>query len=259
MNPANQTLNPAMAASAVSTVSPSAFPAKPPAAAGPRSPAAVRPLADVGTVTSVHRPWFAILAVISFFLALIGTFVIYSFNVSTGARLASATTAVEDVRAQLAAPPYSDIEKQVNLIEQLLSGYRTAVASQVDYGPFIDSLATVTPKNMTIDSLTLDDKGVLRLTGLTNSFESAGKAHLAYKESVYLQNVMLESINLNDKDGTISFSLTGQLQKDRLKSSAATAQSGVENAASVAPVDPLAPASSLPPAVTPTPPINSGE
>lgn len=271
----NQTLNPTMAVPAATVATQKAYTARPlvavaapanapanapasapaSAPAGPRPPAAVRPLAGVGTVTSVHRPWFAILVVISFFLALIGTFVIYSFNISTGARLATAAAAVEDVKGQLAAPPYSDIEEQIKLIEQLLNGYRTAVNSQIDYGPFIDSLATVTPKNMTIESLTLDDKGVVRLTGLTNNFESAGKAHLAYKESVYLQNVILESVALNDKDGTVSFSLTGQLRKDRLIPSVTVNQPVAESVTTVAPVDPLAPAA----AGAPTPPVNSGE
>lgn len=196
-----------------------AIPARPVTAAPipPVAPAASAALPHVPPVTATHRPWLAIFSVFAVFIALVGSFILYFLNVSTAARIKEADSSIARLTTQLTTPPLSETDQQAKRLNSSLAGYKAAVAKQLDYSLFLSHLTTVTPKDVTLDSIAIDKNGSVKLAGRAPSYEAAGKAHLAFESSSFLSKVILDSVSFSDKDRLVSFAISATLKKEKLR------------------------------------------
>lgn len=197
-----------------------------PAASQPAQP--VRPIAPqarplapnlshIPTVTTSKRPWAVIFAVFGTFIALIGTFILYSLNITTASQIKAEESKIVTLKSQINNPPLSETNNQIKRINSSLQGYKTALGKQDDYSLFLTELANVTPKDIKLDSLAVDEKGGIRLTGRGPTFESVGKARLAYVGWPFLTGTVLDSVGISDKDDVVVFNLSGTIKKELLR------------------------------------------
>lgn len=204
----------ASAAQPIGTVPTAVPPVATPAAGIPRP--AGQPLPNVSKITAVRRPWLAIFAMLAVFIALIGSFVLYFMRVSTQSKITQAETSIKKYNEQLSTGALAEVAQRVGTINGALQGYATVTKTQLDYRLLIDHLVQITPKDVRIDTLTVDEQGGVRLVLIAPNYESAGKAHLSYRSSVFMESINLDSVAMGDKEKQVSLSLSGILKKDRL-------------------------------------------
>lgn len=216
---------------AMPAAAPPVAPAAPAANMPPlQRPAVAAPLTNVSTVTAIRRPWFTIFSVLAVFVSLVGAFIIYFLNVSTASKITEAEAEIANLTAQLASPPLSEVNEQVQRIQSAAQGYKAALARQFDYSLFVSHLVDVTPKEVLLDNVSVDSTGVVKITGKAPNFEAAGRAKLAFQQSTFLANVVLDSVGLADGKSEVNFALSGSLQKDKLRPQTAQSSSATEPA-----------------------------
>lgn len=170
-------------------------------------------------VTSVRRPWGAMLAVASVFVALVGLFIIYFVNTTTHSRIKSQEGAIAQVQNLLQNPPLADTDKTVKTISAALAGYTGKIDQQLDYALIVEALPSLLPSSVTLDSLVIDQKGSLKLSGVAPNFDLVGKLRLSLVGSPLLQDVQVDSLNLSQEKGTVSFTGQATINLDKLKKS----------------------------------------
>lgn len=187
----------------------------------------VKPL-DIPGINAVRRPWLAMLSVLSLFIALIGTFIIYSLRISTESRITAAEDRIQVLQTELSNPPLADTDKQYKLIANSLQGYKTASARRLEYYRFFTELPTLLPNNISLDSLLIDEKGQVRMAGRTDSFDNAGLAKLAVEKISYFSSAKLDTVGLSESGGSkkVGFTISATLKKDRLMANAKPTISG---------------------------------
>lgn len=185
-------------------------------------PAEAASLAGVTGVTGGSRPWFTIMAVVTVFVALIGTFILYFMNVATQARITDAEDRVKRLNQQIASPPLSQTDRQLKGINNSLQGYKTAAAKIRPLGTLINQLPSITPKDMAISSMVIDEKSNIRIVAEASAFETAGKALQSFQQVPLLTNVKLENLTFSEKEGKrrINFEFSGALNKETPKTNA---------------------------------------
>lgn len=239
MMPAPSVAAPAGQESPIQAPNPAAAASQAPLPTGPMSglaPAGNQPgaLPKISEVAPQSRPWLVIFAVVAAFIAIIGCFILYFLNVTTKAEIDQTGQKIESLTAEIAGPPLSEAEKVATAIKAALSGYEQAVNQQIDFPAISEQFLATTPKDMKLQSWTLDDKGALHLSATFPDFLSAGKALLAYRQAPFLTNVKMDSIGLNDKAGkkSIDVSMSATVAVDKFllnkKSSAPSPEATIE-------------------------------
>lgn len=168
----------------------------------------------IGEVAPLARPWPAIFAVAAVFIALIALFIAYFLDVRYVAQTKRDTAKAESVRTALQDPSLVETEQQVTQYATAIAGYQIASARQYDYAKLLTEIDQRLPKDALLDSITINEKGIVRLTGRATSFEVAAKAHESYKASAMLKNVALADVSLGSNRSTqqINFTISGTAQ-----------------------------------------------
>ena len=181
---------------------------------------------DIQSVTTLAKPWDAIFAIVAALIALLGIFVIYFLNVATSAQIRQADQTIGQLTTALNTEPLLSTKQQVQRLSVALTGYQQANSQKYNYGPFNEQLASITPKEVLVNALSLDEKGVLRLTATATNFVNAGKALLAFRQSAMLSGVTLDSVAMtsNDNRQQINFTLLATLRPEFLGANGTTNQ-----------------------------------
>lgn len=179
--------------------------------------------AKVGSVTPLSKPWAAIYASAAVIIMLFALFILYFLNVQANAQIKSHEEAIVALNQELTSEPLLSTAKTAAILNQAIGGYTRALGNQSDYALFNSEITKVTPKNIRIATLSVDDKGTVRIAATANDFVSAGKALLAYRQTPIFTQVTLPTVSLTEKDGNrlVSFTIAATLNKSRLKSTQA--------------------------------------
>jgi Tfp pilus assembly protein PilN len=181
-------------------------------------------LPPIDGVTPIEKPWLSVFASLAVIICFVATFILYFLNVSASSKIETLSVQIKESQDALANEPLASLERQVTQLATALTGYRTAVSQQLDYGLLDDELKKATLKEITFDSLSQDDKGVFRVSGRANDFVAVAKMLLAYRQSPFLSNADLEAVSLTerDEDKKVTFILVGNLKRTYLGSKSAT-------------------------------------
>lgn len=183
---------------------------------------------EIGSITPLTRPWNAIFATAAVFIALIALFVAYFMDVRYLAQARGSEAKIVTLTAQLQEGDLVAAEREMTKYASAINGYQAAVLNQRDHSALLRELDLRTPKDAIIDSVSMDEKGMVKLLGRTNSFLTVAKAYLSFKGSSLVKNVTLNDTSLGDPSTgqKINFTITGIAQ---LSSTDVTTQSADEN------------------------------
>ena len=146
-------------------------------------------LPNIQGVTPMGRPWSSIFAAFSVIIMLIALFAVYAMAVTTKAQITRTEQQISDVTSQLQNEPLASTENQILGIIGSIQGYKKSSLEQYNYAYFNEDIRKKTPAEVTLDAITVDEKGTVRLAGTAGSFIAAGKALLAYRQASLLSGV----------------------------------------------------------------------
>ncbi len=174
---------------------------------------------SISSVAPVNRPWPAIFATLAVLIALIGSFIIYFLNVKTAAEISSVQARIADVNDRLRSEPLLSVGQTATALAKSLSGYSQAASTQYDFSLLNSEIERLTPTDVNLVTLGIDEKGIVRIGGQANDFVQVGKAFLSYKNGNLLKNVtIVQVVYSNQESGKkIAFTITGALDKQVLK------------------------------------------
>lgn len=181
------------------------------------SPASAN-LPHIDPVTAGKVSLTVILSMMTLFVSLVGTFVIYFTNVSTKSRIKQTETSIQQLTKIIESPPLSLANQKLTAVNRALAGYSAAAATKINFQDFFERLPTRTPKDMRISSLTIDSEGKVRIAGSGTVFDTAGKSILAFASSAGLTDIALSNIGLSGGEGQrlVTFELTAKLDRSQL-------------------------------------------
>lgn len=184
-------------------------------------------LPTMAGVTSLHKPWAAIFSIVLLIIVVVGSFILYVLNVRTNSQAEAAENRSKELTEKIEAEPLKTVEARAKAVAAALTGYRSARESQLDLGLFNQTVRDLVPKNLIIDSLTLDEKGNVRVSVQSDTFIDSGKLLLAFKGSPLFSTAELETADLERADGRkpVSAVVIGTINASYLQSGSSDTQS----------------------------------
>jgi hypothetical protein len=158
-------------------------------------------LPSMEAVTALHKPWTAIFGVILLIITIVGSFVLYALNVQAAAKTEEAQNRSKELSDKIGAEPLKTVEKQAKAVQAALTGYRTARGEQLDLGLLNQQVRDLMPKNVVVDSLTIDDKAGFRVAVQSDTFIDSGKLLISFREAPMFSTAELETASLDKQEG----------------------------------------------------------
>ena len=181
---------------------------------------AASPLPKISSVTTTVKPWPAIFSIIGIFISLTGTFILYFSNVSTTQRINLVNNQINEETEQINSEPLSSVKSQVTRTKSSITGYKAILQEQLDYSLVLANILKYNPDGATVDTFSVDEKGLVTIIERANDFITTGKSLFAYRQSPVMSNVTIEGVSFSGKDTTgsqVNFTIKAILDKSAVK------------------------------------------
>lgn len=171
-------------------------------------------------VAGEERSWTVIFAIVTIIVTLLGSFILYFLVVTAKAKVRTTQTKIDELTRTLASEPLASLDRQATALAASLAGYKTALANVRDYTKLLDEVNALTPKDVKISSLGLDDKGEIRFTASSSNLISAGRTFYSYRKSKIFSGITFQAISLSTKDNSlkVDFIISGSVNRQNLGS-----------------------------------------
>ncbi len=152
-----------------------------------------------------------VFAYLVFVFSLVGAAGVYLYSASLTSQLASDDTALQQ---KISSLDQTTIESLLRLQSRLVSA-KTLLNNHVAFSGIFDLLESITPVNVRFSSVNISYDGVgqttLTASGVAKDFNTLAYASNYLGQDPQLKNAIFSGIAINNKDGTVSFSLSATL------------------------------------------------
>lgn len=173
-------------------------------------------ISNIPSVTAGRQPWEVIFAVLTVFITLTGVFIVYFLNVSAASQIKRVEATISRLSLEISNPPLAETDKQLTIINTTLRGYNSALANRTNLTDLYEQLAFITPANIKLKTVAVNEKGQVNITARAENFVDAGRALLSFRQSDRLEEVDIINIALNNRVGSeqgVLFDLSAMLRK----------------------------------------------
>lgn len=159
---------------------------------------------------------FSVLAVILIIIVAIGLYVIRLTNASA---LKTKDAEMQSLSDELGTNPLKDLDLQMIGLQAGIIAFQRVVSGELYYSKLFTELEKRDPKNVKLTAFSLDDKGLIKLSGEASDFTSIAKLIRSLENSSMFDDVKLvSSTSADSKTGAkLTFSLTLSVKTSELK------------------------------------------
>jgi len=120
----------------------------------------------------------------------------FLFNLFQDKKIATAQKNIQAYQTKLASKDYDDLNTKVEAVltgDKILSN---VLSSKKRWSQFYVKLNQITPKNVKIDALSVDDKGTVKLDGQTTNLTTLAQAIVAFQKGSDQAPTPLQAVTL---------------------------------------------------------------
>ena len=162
--------------------------------------------------------------VIIFFVVVVEIVLLIGLNIYEKSRIDSLTTKTNNIKTQLNSTENKTLNTQITDVIAGVDQLQTALDKRVPWSRLYTMINAVTPKDVKISNLSVNESGSYKADGETTSLTSLAKALVAWKDGVGEVKTPFSSVTLGGNGYTndatsrkVNFSISGQIDLSLLK------------------------------------------
>ncbi|HUD21148.1 MAG TPA: hypothetical protein VMQ44_03725 [Candidatus Saccharimonadales bacterium] len=171
-------------------------------------------IASIGTGVSALNTF----GLIIFCVVLVEVLLLIFLNIYEKSRIDNLTGQINTSKTQLATSDYATINSQIDSVITGQTQLQAALNKKVPWSKFYTMLDAVTPKDVQLNNLSINDDGNFKADGETTSLTSLAKAMVAWRDGTGAVKTPFSTITLGGNGYTndatnrrVAFSITGQI------------------------------------------------
>ncbi len=185
-----------------------------------KKPAVQEKIASLGTGVNALDTF----GMIVFFVVIVEIVLLIGLNIYEKSRIDKLTTEINTTSGVLNSADYKTINDQISDVIVGSDQLKVALNKRVPWSKMFTMINAVTPKNVKINSLSINETGTFKADGETTSLSSLADAMVAWKDGVGSVESPFSTVTLGGNGYTgdalsrkVTFSISGQIDVNLLK------------------------------------------
>lgn len=178
---------------------------------------------EIATVSATASP-VNTYGIAIFFIIVVQAALVVGLNAYQRAQANKLDTQIADTRKTLASPENSLTNTQIDDILNGQQALQVAIANKIQWSKFYGQLNAITPKNVRLTNISINQNGTIKADGETASLTALAQALVAWQKGVGevptpFQSVTLSTNNfsLQGSNRIVVFSINGQINTGNFK------------------------------------------
>jgi hypothetical protein len=161
---------------------------------------------------------------IVFFIVIVEIILLVGLNLYQSSRVDTLEGQIANVQQELGSAELRGLNQQVSEVISGAEKLNTVLANKADWSKFYASLNAVTPKNVRIIGLTINENGSFKADGETDTLSSLAQALVAWEQGAGSITTPFSSVKLSSNGYTtdggsrrVTFSISGQINTGSIR------------------------------------------